>query len=119
MAAKQRNQAHVVVCHLVRLKGEKMPPPFWAAETKMAKELMTVPKGFSEEDAELVRLYTAEEITGCLDALYARGVKVWSLRLFMKAPKLLRDYTKSPSEFVVPDWLLEKSQPDVRIPKGF
>ncbi len=116
---RKTNKAHIVVRHLVKLKREKAPPGFWAAETKAAKELMTIPSGFSEEDAELVRVYTVDEITGCLDSLYAQGVKVWTLRLFMRAPKLLRDYTNSPRDFVAPSWLTKKDNQNVRIIPGF
>ena len=117
--AKRPNKAHMVVRHLVRLKGEPAPPTFWAAETKAAKSLLTVPESFSEEDAKLVRVYTVSEITGCLDALFAQGVSVWTLRLLTNAPKILRDYTKSPHDFVVPEWLLEKDKDRVRILPGF
>jgi hypothetical protein len=118
--ARQPSKAHIVVRHLVRLKGEKAPSAFWAAETKAAKELLNVPENFSEEDAELVKVYTVSEITGCLDALFAQGISVWTLRLFTAAPKILRDYTASPQNFVVPKWLIKKrDDKHVRILPGF
>jgi len=94
-----------VVAHSFRIRGDKASKGMWAAEMKAAKELMTKdPK----VPADVMRTYTTEQIIGCLDTLARQGVTVTTLRLFVKAPRLLENYIREPSKYQAPEWLAGK-----------
>ena len=69
-----------------------------ASEVNMAKQIMRPPRGMPEVEGVKVG-YTADEVIGCIDAMYESGDGIWSLKFFIASPKHLSDFIEKKERF--------------------
>lgn len=75
----------------------------WAREMAIAKKLLTPPPD------TIFMAYSADEIIGCLKAMFMQGADIWSLSIFVKNSYLIDQWIESGDMFQVPEWVIAGS----------